>query len=146
MKRIFSKDQEEKICKMYKKGKTLINLVEIYGHNKTLFSRILKRNGFQSRISKETGKTGKYASRFMGGRYLNHKGYVCLYMPEYKWCHKGGWIQEHRYVMQEHLGKRLLPKEHVHHINGVKTDNRIENLMVMGASEHSKHHNNLTQG
>jgi len=47
-------------------------------------------------------------------------------------------IREHRHVMQVHLGRVLLPHEHVHHINGDPTDNRIENLMVLTNSEHQK--------
>lgn len=47
----------------------------------------------------------------------------------------------HRYLMEEKLGRTLLPNEVVHHINGNKLDNHIENLMVMDFSEHSRMEN-----
>lgn len=49
-------------------------------------------------------------------------------------------IDEHRYVMENFLGRKLQSNEIVHHINGNKRDNRIENLQIMTLSEHSKMH------
>jgi len=51
-----------------------------------------------------------------------------------------GAVREHRRVMEEHLGRKLLTNEIVHHVNGDRTDNQIENLVVMDRGAHSKKH------
>ncbi len=50
-------------------------------------------------------------------------------------------IDEHRYIMEQHLGRKLTRYEVVHHINEDKRDNRLENLQLMSLKEHSKVHN-----
>lgn len=48
---------------------------------------------------------------------------------------------QHRRIMEDHLGRKLDKNEVVHHINGDSLDNRIENLQVMDRSEHTRIHN-----
>ncbi|GAH63317.1 unnamed protein product, partial [marine sediment metagenome] len=58
--------------------------------------------------------------------------------------HRGDTIREvkqHRWVMEQYLGRLLSPREIVHHINGDRTDNRIENLEIKTNGQHTKYHN-----
>lgn len=47
-------------------------------------------------------------------------------------------VKQHRYVMEVHLGRGLMPDEDVHHLNGDKLDNRTENLEILCHVEHAK--------
>jgi len=49
-------------------------------------------------------------------------------------------VREHRWVMEQYLGRKLEPHEMVHHLNGDTTDNRIENLELTTWAEHTKTH------
>jgi HNH endonuclease len=77
--------------------------------------------------------TGPQNGRWKGGSWLE-RGYRMIKTPN-------GERQEHRVIMETILGRPLLRSEEVHHINGIKDDNRPENLQLMrNRSEHMTHH------
>ena len=68
------------------------------------------------------------------------KGYIAVYMPGHPLADKKGRVAQHRLIMFNHLKGKLDPTKNVHHINGNKKDNRIENLVVLSKAEHNSHH------
>jgi len=61
---------------------------------------------------------------------INNNGYELLYQPENPNANVNGLVLVHRKVMSEVLGRPLLRTEQVHHKNGNRSDNRIENLEI----------------
>ena len=103
--------------------------------------------GKRGELCHNYGRRGKLSGNWKGGR--RYRGdYVMVFVePEdffypmaNRYGQRGKYIMEHRLVMARHLGRCLLPWEVVHHKNGIKDDNRFENLELLTNSEHISNH------
>ena len=82
-----------------------------------------------------------------GGRIRDADGYILVWVEQHPHAkrrpgqrHPGGYVREHRLVMEAHLGRHLLPTEVVHHLNNLNDDNSIENLeLFQSNADHLRH-------
>jgi hypothetical protein len=80
------------------------------------------------------GKHGALSLNWKGGRVKHSDGYILIYCPSHPYGSADGYVFEHRLVMEKLLGRYLKPEETPHHINGIKDDNRPENLRIFPSS------------
>lgn len=99
------------------------------GHTKSCGCLKYNNNGW-------AGIAGSNHPAWKSGKRISY-GYSQLYLPEYPSANESGYIAEHHYIMEKHLGHYLTPDETVHHKNGVKNDNRIENLELWSSNHPS---------
>lgn len=97
-------------------------------------------DGHVSRVRNPmSGRRAAQNPNFSGGRRVDRQGYVYVLNPR-RTGHRDRYVYEHRLVMEQHLGRGLTTAEQVHHRNGQRSDNRIENLELVSASEHTRLH------
>lgn len=127
-------DADEKdICDRYKAGMSSVALATITEHSQPTICMVLRRNGIELRRRRKNK---------VRHRWVHPQGYVYVRVepddPMVVMCMTKGVVAEHRLVMARKLGRPLLKTETVHHINGDRQDNRIENLQLR-QGKHGKH-------
>lgn len=122
---------EKEVLHLYNECKySLRRIASLYNTTHKTIKNILIKNGCQIRsgysmeyYSYQPGICNRGYRGTTDYYHIDGNGYVCLYVD-------GRIIREHRYVMEQHLGRKLSCDEYVHHIDFNKTNNQIENLFL----------------
>ena len=85
-------------------------------------------------------RKGSHLGNWKGGKTIDAEGYVRIHVYDEGDPLKGRNVYEHRYMMEKHLGRKLLRTELVHHIDGDRQNNDIVNLQLVGYKEHKRIH------
>jgi hypothetical protein len=136
-KHYFSEEDINNIINLYTIEKySQEKIGKIYNIGQTIISRLLKSNGISDeRFAKERHSNWKNGTSRCRDYMMVKIDYDS---PYYCMVNKSDYVMEHRLVVAESIGRPLTKSETVHHINGDKLDNRIENLQI--------HHNNHGTG
>lgn len=87
-------------------------------------------------------KSGSNHPSWRGGTQKLKNGYIGIHLPEHPRANPSGYVREHVLVMETYLKRRILPTEHIHHIDGNRSNNTIGNLILF----HSKSGHHLYEG
>jgi hypothetical protein len=149
-----TQDLVDEVERIYNEGLSMVEVAESLNISGCTVNRIFKLYGLKSRPRGENlklyNKTHIGLNRlenchnWKGGQVINGDGYIMYRLPpddpHVKMARKVGYVMAHRHVMAKHLGRDLKPWEIVHHKNGDRKDNCIENLQLLADSdEHGKY-------
>lgn len=72
----------------------------------------------------------------IGSKRIKSDGYILVKIKNtsYQW---NDWVPEHRYILEQHLGRPLMRNELIHHIDQNRQNNSLDNLQIVNASEHA---------
>ena len=132
----FSKEWRENLSKA-RKGKKLskehrLNLGKVLKGKPSW----AKGKKFSKEHRRKMAKFGEAHANWKGGKFTNINGYVFIYNPNHPFCNSSKYVKEHRLVMEKTIGRYLKPFENVHHVNGIKNDNRPKNLQLVTEQPH----------
>ena len=125
----------EELRVLYPKGFTLRELASRYETSEETIRRLMITAGIPGR------PRGQPAGKFLpaGGRIIDKDGYVLLKADGHPHANSNGYVREHRLVMEASLDRYLLPEEVVHHLDGIKHHNDLNNLHLYESnSAHKK--------
>lgn len=124
----------EKIKSLHESGLGQMAISVQIGRSQSFVSRVMRNHNIKPHDARHENHP-----MWKGGRTIDSHGYARLWVPPADplkcMALSDGYVLEHRYVMAKHLGRPLERYETIHHINGKRDDNRLENLQL----RHGKH-------
>lgn len=90
--------------------------------------KVTKKHGF--RMRPVGANPGPKNPAWKGGRIHDKSGYVLIWSPHHPAANSGGYVREHRLVVEKSLGRYLTDTEVVHHIDEDPSNNNLDNLVV----------------
>tara|TARA_Y100000310_G_C20497684_1_gene722360 strand:+ start:172 stop:669 length:498 start_codon:yes stop_codon:yes gene_type:complete len=135
-----------KIEELYATGKSIREIATGYGVNMETMRHYCHRVGIKVRARGEATRVGHQTGNIVHwwsppnkkAGWKRADGYIREYYPNHPNSDKRGNIWQHRRVMTEKLGRPLKPNEIVHHLNGITSDNRQENLFLTDRENHDR--------
>lgn len=119
----------EQMRKWYEEdGLTCLEIALKLNQKPKVVNKACKRFGFRMRPAHQ--RPGALSKKWKGGLTVDKSGYVLQYMPGHPACNSNGYVRQHRLVMEQKLGRPLLPTEVVHHIDNDPANNDPANLQL----------------
>ena len=136
---------KEELYKLYwKDKKSLFDIALPIGSSADTVARAMRKYGIPVRGIRERNQLiYDQDKRLKRKRFVAGNGYVRLFKPDYPQSDKRGYVMEHRFVLEQKLGRPLNANEVGHHLNGMKRDNRPENLISLSRNGERGHHGYL---
>lgn len=144
-KRIDVWEKRDKILELYTVDSlSAFAISKMFNCHRKVIVDIIKSHGIPYR-PKFCVRSGEKHHMWKGGRIKTIDGYIAIYQPSHPNATQAGYVLEHRLVMEQKIGRYLLKSEKVHHINGVRDDNRPENLELFSIANHNLRHDLCNQ-
>lgn len=129
----------DEMVKLFQGGMSCTQIAKKFHADRHTITRRIKGAGYKIDCSKSSYQPkGKNSPLWKGGKWKNRQGYVLVWQPREEHNRRTNYRHEHIIVWEKYHNKRV-PKGYViHHLNGIKDDNRPENLLALPKGEHDR--------